>query len=564
MINGGAPAVLATTNTNGSTNSAYDVNLTGSYINDTATFETLLQAFNEYQPIRTPEVISAPTDSRSDGESRYYGAQAWGKNALVINLDTRSFRDVRLNKATGGDDTGSRADNPNRTVLGATQKAWLKQTLLDAKASGNIWTFINITDPMDQIGAYGSGADGGKSWYGGYRAERNEILKFLVDNNIKNVIFLASDDHQGRINELTYMADPSKDPSNPINYARVPGVYSIVDGPMGATGPDTVTDHSFPNIKALADTLANSQIAAGLDPIGLDPRTPGLFNVRREGDPTAATDPKPVDFYSPDTNNYVSLDVAANGVLTVTLRGSNSYAQNSFPEPTPLNAPRNLLQFSLDPNPVVYNFSATTFAGSEPASPGTTNNLALQILRSGETGAVSTVQVNFTNGSAFGATPPAEGSVAGPSSSATAYILPIAGTGVVTKSILTTGDTIGGYKMAGIPDGLGAFDNNDGTFTVLMNQEIVSTKGAVRSHGGMGAFVSRWIINKTDLSVVSGSDLIRNVYGWNSATQSSKTSANNAANGNGINFYRFCSADLAPVSAFYNPSTGLAPRHAFS
>jgi hypothetical protein len=27
---------------------------------------------------------------------------------------------------------------------------------------------------------------------------------------------------------------------------------------------------------------------------------------------------------------------------------------------------------------------------------------------------------------------------------------------------LTVGDSIGGYKMAGIPDGLGAYDNGDG------------------------------------------------------------------------------------------------------
>ena len=402
MINGGAPASLATTSVNGSTNPAYDVNFTGTYINDTPTFDTLLQAYNEYQPIRTPDIISAPTDSRSDGESKYYSAQSWGKNALVINLDTRSFRDVRLNKASGGDDTGSRADNPNRTVLGLTQKAWLKQTLLDAKAAGNVWTFINITDPIDQIGGYGSGADGGKSWFGGYRAERNEILKFLADNNIKNVIFLASDDHQGRINELSYMPDSSRDPSNPANYTRVPGVYSLVDGPMGATGPDTVTNHSFSNIKALADALASAQSAAGIDPIGLDPATPGLFNISREGDPTAATNPQPVDFYSPDTNNYVSLDVAANGVLTVSLRGSDSYAQNAFPEPSAANAPRTLLQFSLNPNPSTYNFSDPSYSGTEGLSLGATTNLQLQVQRSGDLSSASTVQVSFSGGTAMG------------------------------------------------------------------------------------------------------------------------------------------------------------------
>ena len=31
--------------------------------------------------------------------------------------------------------------------------------------------------------------------------------------------------------------------------------------------------------------------------------------------------------------------------------------------------------------------------------------------------------------------------------------------------------------MVGIPDGLGAFDNGDGTFTVLMNHELGNTQG---------------------------------------------------------------------------------------
>lgn len=142
------------------------------------------------------------------------------------------------------------------------------------------------------------------------------------------------------------------------------------------------------------------------------------------------------------------------------------------------------------------------------------------------------------------------GTFTGPSSSTSPYVLPIQSDMDIT-SVLTTGDSVGGYRMAGIPDGLGAYDNNDGTFTVLMNHELSGTLGAVRAHGARGAFVSEWIINKSDLSVVSGNDLIRNVYGWNSSTQSSNTAASTIA------FNRLCSADLAAQSAFYNASTGM-------
>ncbi len=50
-----------------------------------------------------------------------------------------------------------------------------------------------------------------------------------------------------------------------------------------------------------------------------------------------------------------------------------------------------------------------------------------------------------------------------------------------TASLLTVGDSIGGYRMVGIPDGLGAFDNGDGTFTLLMNHELGNTLGAIRA-----------------------------------------------------------------------------------
>ena len=185
----------------------------------------------------------------------------------------------------------------------------------------------------------------------------------------------------------------------------------------------------------------------------------------------------------------------------------------------------------------------------------------LRVDRSGDLSGSGSVQVSFSGGSAKGGSPPAtEGVVTGPSGSASPYVLPIAGTGVQFKSVLTTGSVVGATTMAGIPDGLGAFDNGDGTFTLLMNHEIVSSLGGVRAHGGKGAFVSSWIINKADLTVVSGSDLIRNVYTWNQTTQSSNPTPNNSTNGNGISFSRFCSADLPPVGAFYNPSTGLGTQ----
>jgi phosphodiesterase/alkaline phosphatase D-like protein len=354
LINGGAPLALASdttvNNQNGSNNSSYDANKTGTFINDSTGFKTLVQAYSNYQPIRET-TISAPNDPRTDGTQQLYLAQQWGRNSLFLNLDTRSYRDVRLKQADGStDETGSRADNPDRTMLGKTQLAWLKQTLLDAQKNGTIWKFVATSDPIDQIGAIGSGADGGKSWMGGYRAERNDLLKFIADNGIKNVVFMATDDHQTRINELTYT-------DNGVEKV-LPNAISVVDGPIGATGPDTVTNHSFSNLQTLASNLANTQIAAKVNPIGLDPTTTPFKNLKRDKDGTLtavtltgnfATDA--VNFYSPDTFNYTIFDISPDGkTLNVNVQGINSYVKNTFPEPSTTGPVRDILSFSLDAN----------------------------------------------------------------------------------------------------------------------------------------------------------------------------------------------------------------------
>jgi hypothetical protein len=97
-----------------------------------------------------------------------------------------------------------------------------------------------------------------------------------------------------------------------------------------------------------------------------------------------------------------------------------------------------------------------------------------------------------------------------------------------------------GYAMVGVPDGLGAYANPDGSMTLLMNHELAGNKGAVRAHGQKGAFVSRWVIDVESLQVQSGSDLVR------------ATMPIGVVQG----FNRLCSADLAPKSAFYNAASG--------
>jgi len=338
FINGGAPAGTPLGQGVDATKVDYDVNKTGTFINKTEGFKTLLQAYKDYQPVRE-KIISSSNNSRTDKTEQLYFSQQWGANSIFINVDARSYRDIRLKTASGADDTGIRADNPKRTMLGTTQLNWLKDTLKNAQVSGINWKIIAVSSPIDM-----GGEDNGKTWIGGYRAERNELLQFIADNRINNVVFLSTDDHQNRVNELTYLTKPN----DPTSMTRVPNTFTIVAGPIGASGPDNITDHSFSNIKLLADKLVVEQKKKGIEPLGLDAKFPGLQKVFREGDTNADNLRQPVDFYSPDTFNYATLDISADGkTLAVNIYGINSYAADTFPSEEEAGSVRRILGFEI-------------------------------------------------------------------------------------------------------------------------------------------------------------------------------------------------------------------------
>lgn len=147
----------------------------------------------------------------------------------------------------------------------------------------------------------------------------------------------------------------------------------------------------------------------------------------------------------------------------------------------------------------------------------------------------------------------------GPSSSKPPYLVPMMD-GVEIKSVLTVGDAVPGkdekpYRMVGIPDGLGAYDNGDGTFTLLMNHELQNTAGAERAHGAKGAFVSKWIIDKETLEVKHGEDLIQQFVLWNKEQDQYNAPVQN------VDLSRLCSADLPPQSAFYDEKSGKGYPH---
>src|SRR5262249_25604752 len=117
------------------------------------------------------------------------------------------------------------------------------------------------------------------------------------------------------------------------------------------TGPDLFLKHDFASVQGAANLIANAQIAAGVEPLGLMGYA-GLHDVKRDQNGVLVDEatPQAVDFYSPDTFNFNILQVSPDGkTLTVTAKGINSTAQNSAAEyGANGNTIRTLFSFQVD------------------------------------------------------------------------------------------------------------------------------------------------------------------------------------------------------------------------
>jgi Alkaline phosphatase PhoX len=141
----------------------------------------------------------------------------------------------------------------------------------------------------------------------------------------------------------------------------------------------------------------------------------------------------------------------------------------------------------------------------------------------------------------------------GPSTVVPPYVQPAA-PGVRTAALLTTGDSVGGYRMAGVPDGLGAYRTDGGELRLLMNHEINDTSGIVRRHGANGSFVSDWTIDRRSFAVTAGADLIApgvRFWDYGAGAYSDLPGAGFTAV-----FDRFCSNTLTDKGQLFNDATG--------
>ena len=167
-------------------------------------FDASIQAFYEYLPVR----ISDPSDS-----SKLWRKFSYGALMEVYMIDMYTKKDIDLITPT------------DYHILGQEQDYWLKTELSASTARWKIignqkmvagWSVIGLPSWFPGDGTYLTSS----SW-DGWDVARDELLLYLKDNAINNVVFMSGDSH------VTLVADLSDDPYDPGNYSGSSGAGSI-------------------------------------------------------------------------------------------------------------------------------------------------------------------------------------------------------------------------------------------------------------------------------------------------------------------------------------------------
>jgi len=205
------------------------------------------RAYHEYLPIRTSPL----------GPERIYRQFGIGDLADVIMLDTRLHgRDPQA--AFKGSQFLPMNDpvisDPNRSLLGFDQEAWLYDALSRSQSRGARWRFIGQQVMMAQLavpGTNGTTTLNPDQW-DGYAPARQRLFRHLADNNIDNTVVLTGDIHSGWCNDLAF------NPWDPTAYdaATGKGVLGVefVSPAVSSPGPVPNPAEAIPTAIALKAT----------------------------------------------------------------------------------------------------------------------------------------------------------------------------------------------------------------------------------------------------------------------------------------------------------------------
>ncbi len=139
-----------------------------------------IQSYHEWMPFRTPDV----TD-----QERIYRKLEYGNMMDLFMLDTRL---VGREEQDGANNTDA-----DRTLLGQNQKDWLKNGLQGSTAK---WQVVGQQVMMAPLEIFGSGLNADQ--WDGYRAERDELWNWVINENVPNMVVLTGDIHTSWANDL--------------------------------------------------------------------------------------------------------------------------------------------------------------------------------------------------------------------------------------------------------------------------------------------------------------------------------------------------------------------------
>jgi 3-phytase/alkaline phosphatase D len=356
---------------------------TSGLVNDSPLYDRGMQAFQEYNPIQD-QFYGATGDDRTAGERKLYRANTYGSDAVNIVLDARSFRDPGLTGVTNLADQVqvgtflAQSFNPARTFLGRVQVEDLKRDLLQAQKDGVTWKFINLPEPVQNIGVFGA-----SDRYEGYAAERTEILKFINENKINNVVFIAADIHGTLVNNLTYQLGVGQ-PQIATNAFEVSTGSVAFDAPFGPTVAQLAVGVGLltPQQKAFYDSLpvANDADSApndrddfiksivnnGLTPLGYDPL--GLNDNLAQANGLIKAKLLQGDYVALETYGWTEFNIdAQTQKLTVTTYGIKPYTRAELeanPSLITSRTPAIVSQFEVEANQVVAEAKLVSAVGT--------------------------------------------------------------------------------------------------------------------------------------------------------------------------------------------------------
>jgi len=150
------------------------------------------KSYYEHMPLRRTSLPNGPLMS-------LYRKISFGNLADFYVLDTRQYRSDQP-CGDGGKPQCPEALDPNRTMLGATQREWLFGGLMDSPAKWNILAQQMMMARADR--RPGDELIFAMDQWPGYEGDRRRVLKFLHERKISNPVVLAGDIHSNWANEL--------------------------------------------------------------------------------------------------------------------------------------------------------------------------------------------------------------------------------------------------------------------------------------------------------------------------------------------------------------------------